>query len=207
MKVYILKFILFVVISHFLFGCGGPTDPVIVEAIKNEMIKEKKTIYSLSDDLSILLQRGAIYGSSGGIDLDEKVEKIRVMSSAKFKESFVDWLIKGNYVTVSGDRSSSQFQGNLTQKGEDYLETSNFVVESRTGSRFCFFEQEINVIEKKKFDDDSYIVKYTINYVPIKAPHVTGTDISMVDFSKLKEAVYLVKVVKRNGIWNIKRFF
>lgn len=206
MKLFIPQAMFPALLSLFVIGCGGPADPVIVQAIKNDIIEEKKTTYDRHYDLSIQLQRGAIYGSNDGMNLDQKIEKIRIMSSAKFKESFIDWLINENMITVDGAKSSSQIRGTFTQKGEEYMKSTASVFSSNTGYRFCFFDQEINILEKKKNEDDSYTVRYSIKYVPIDDPHVKGTDLSSVDLSKLQGREHIARLIKNNGKWILKRF-
>lgn len=206
MKNVIPKVIFPVLLALFVIGCGGPADPVIIQVIKNEMIEEKKTTYAQNYDLSISLELGAIYGSSGGMNLDQRIEKIKFLSSALFKEEFMDWMISNGYVTVDGKRTSYEIRGSLTEKGLEYIKSTQSVIQTNTGSKFCFFDQEITILEKKKNDDDSYTIRYSINYVPIDAPHVKGVNISAVNLSKLSGREHLVRLTKNNGIWVLKRF-
>lgn len=206
MKVFAPKVIFTILLSLFIIGCGGPADPVIVQAIKNDIIEEKKTTFAQNYDLSIQLQMGAIYGSSGGMNLDQRIEKIKFLSSAKFKEEFMDWMINNGYITVDGNRTSYEVRGSLTEKGLEYIKSTQSVIQTNTGSKFCFFDQDIAILEKKKNDDGSYSVRYSINYVPIDAPHVKGVNLSSVNLTKLSGKEHLVILTKNNGIWTLKRF-
>lgn len=206
MKVFAPKVIFTILLSLFIIGCGGPADPVIVQAIKNDIIEEKKTTFAQNYDLSIQLQMGAIYGSSGGMNLDQRIEKIKFLSSAKFKVEFMDWMINNGYITVDGNRTSYEVRGSLTEKGLEYIKSTQSVIQTNTGSKFCFFDQDITILEKKKNDDGSYSVRYSINYVPIDAPHVKGVNLSSVNLTKLSGKEHLVILTKNNGIWTLKRF-
>ncbi len=203
---FILKGIFPVMLSLLLIGCGGPADPVIVQAIKNDIIEEKKTTFAQNYDLSIQLQMGAIYGSSGGMNLGKRIEKLKFLSSAKFREDFMDWMINNGYITVKGNRSSYEIRGSLTGKGLEYIKSTQSVIKTNTGNKFCFFDQDITILEKKKNDDGSYSVRYSINYVPIDAPHVKGVNLSAVDLAKLSGREHVVRLTKNNGIWTLKRF-
>ncbi len=206
MNVFILKGIFPVMLSLLLIGCGGPADPVIVQAIKNQMMEEKKSTYAHNYDLAIDLQVGAIYGSSGGMNLGKRIEKLKFLSSAKFREDFMDWMINNGYITVKGNRSSYEIRGSLTGKGLEYIKSTQSVIKTNTGNKFCFFDQDITILEKKNNDDGSYSVRYSINYVPIDAPHVKGVNISAVDLAKLSGREHIVRLTKNNGIWVLKRF-
>ncbi|MBN8547231.1 MAG: hypothetical protein J0L60_13950 [Ignavibacteria bacterium] len=206
MKLFIPKAFFAVLLSLFVIACGGPADPVIVQAIKNDMIEEKKTTYAQNYDLSIELQMGAIYGSNGGMNLDQRIEKMKFLSSAKFKQDFMDWMVNNGYIIEKGERTSYEIRGSLTEKGLEYINSTQSVIKTNTGRKFCFYDQEINILEKKKNEDDSYTVRYSIRYVPIDAPHAKGIDLSSVDPSKLTGREHVAKLTKNNGIWVIKRF-
>ncbi len=206
MKVHIPIELFAVLLSLFVIGCGGPADPVIVQAIKNDIIEEKKTTFAQNYNLSIELQLGVIYGSNGGMNLDQRIEKMKFLSSAKFKQDFMDWMVNNGIITVEGKRTSYEISGSLTEKGLEYIKSTKSVIKTNTGSKFCFFDQEITILEKNKNDDGSYSVRYSINYVPIDAPHVKGTDLSAVDLSKLTRREHIVRLSKKNGIWVLKRF-
>lgn len=206
MKVFIPKAVFAVLLSLFVIGCGGPTDQVIVQAIKNDILKEKGTTLDQSYDKSISLQTGAIYGSSGGMSLDQRIEKMKFLSSAKFNQAFMDWMVNSGYITEKGERTSYEIKGSLTEKGLEYINSTQSVIKTNTGRKFCFFDQEINILEKKKNEDGSYSVRYSISYVPIDAPHVKGIDLSSVDLSKLTGREQVVRLIKNNGIWVSKRF-
>lgn len=205
MKLFIPKAVFAVLLALLVIGCAGPTDTVIVQAIKNGIIEEKKTTYAQNYDLSIELQMGAIYGSNGGMSLDQRIEKMKFLSSAKFKEDFMDWMVNNGYITENGERTSYEIRGSLTEKGLEYINSTQSVIKTNTGSKFCFFDQEINILEKKKNDDGSYTVRYSISYVPIDAPHVKGIDLSSVDPSKLTGREHVARLSKQNGIWVSKK--
>lgn len=205
MKKYLFIISMTVMLSLVFIACGSTSDRELAQAIKEDMIKEKGTSLDQSYDMSVLVETAAIYGSSGGMELDQRIEKLKFLSSAKFRQQFIDWLLSNGYIEAAGERDQDEIRGTFTEKGIEYFKSTNSVIEKNTGYHFCFFDQEVKIIEKKKNDDGAYVVKYSIERTPVNAPHVTAVDLPAVDKNE-SERTTTVFMIKTDGKWQLKRF-